>query len=79
MSTPPPQRDRNMQRNGGRFIAIGVVLMIIGLAITLPLSGTAAGIGWAVFAIGCLPAAAGLALAGSGLVSRRSRAGKPFA
>ena len=68
-----------MQRNGGRFIAIGVVLMIIGLAITLPLSGTAAGIGWVVFAFGCLPAAAGLALVGSGLVSRRSRAGKPFA
>lgn len=79
MATPPAERDRNMLRTGGRLIAIGVVLMIIGLAITIPLSGTAAGIGWAVFALGCLPAAAGIGLIGSAVVSRRSRAGKPFA
>jgi hypothetical protein len=79
MATPPAQRDAHMLRLGGRMIAIGVVLIIIGLAITLPLSGTAAGIGWVVFALGCIPAAVGIALLLSAVVSRRSRAGKPFA
>lgn len=79
MGTPPAQRDTNMVRLGSRLLGAGVVLIIIGLAITLPLDGTAAGIGWAVVALGCIPAAVGLGLLLSALVSRRSRAGKPFA
>jgi hypothetical protein len=79
MATPPAQRDAHMLRNGSRLLAIGAALIVIGLAITLPLSGTAAGIGWAIVALGCLPAAAGIGLLFSAAVSRRSRAGKPFA
>ena len=79
MATPPEERDKVMMRNGGRLLALGVVLIVVGLAIALPLSGTAAGIGFAVFALGCVPAMAGIGLCGSAIVSRRARSGRPFA
>ena len=68
-----------MSASGGRLLALGVVLIVIGLIVTIPLEGTAAGIGWALIALGCVPAVAGIALLGSSLVSRWSRANKPFA
>jgi hypothetical protein len=78
-TSPPPQRDRKMSGSGMRLLAIGAVLIVIGLVVTIPLEGTAAGIGWALIALGCVPAVAGIALVGSSFVSRWSRANKPFA
>jgi len=78
-TTPPPQRDRKLSGNGMRLLALGAVLIVIGLVITIPLEGTPAGIGWALIALGCVPAVAGIALVGSAFVSRWSRANKPFA
>jgi uncharacterized membrane protein YccF (DUF307 family) len=78
-AVPPAERDKSMMRNGGKLLLLGVVLIVIGLALAIPLEHTAAGIGVAIVVIGCIPAVAGLALLGSGYVSRRSRAGKPFA
>ena len=66
-------------RNGSRLLLLGFVLAVIGMALAIPLDGTAAGIGVAIASIACIPTVAGLALWLSGLVSRRSRAGKPFA
>jgi hypothetical protein len=66
-------------RNGSRLLLLGFVLAVIGMALAIPLDGLAAGIGVAIASIACIPTVAGLALFGSGLVSRRARAGKPFA
>ena len=79
MATPPAERDKSMMRTGARLLALGVVLIVIGLALAIPLEHTAAGIGWAIASIGCIPAVAGIGLFLSGFVSRRARAGKPFA
>jgi uncharacterized membrane protein len=79
MATPEPQRDQRMMQLGSRLLLLGLVLAVVGLAIAIPLDGTAAGIGVALASLGCVPTVAGLALVGSALVSRRSRAGRPFA
>jgi hypothetical protein len=68
-----------MMQTGSRLLLLGFVLAVIGMALAIPLDGTAAGIGVAIAVIACLPTVAGLALVGSALVSRRSRAGRPFA
>jgi len=67
-----------MSGSGGRLLALGAVLIVIGLIITIPLEGTPAGIGWALIALGCVPAVAGIVLVLSSAVSRWSRANKPF-
>jgi hypothetical protein len=79
MATRGSERDARMMRLGSRLLLLGLVLAVVGLAIAIPLSGTAAGIGIVLAVLGCLPTAAGLALVGSAVVSRRSRAGRPFA
>jgi hypothetical protein len=79
MATPPEERDKTMMRNGVRLLVLGLVLIVVGIAVAIPLSGTAAGIGWAIAGLGCVPGMAGLALCGSAIISRRSRAGRPFA
>ena len=66
-------------RNGSRLLLLGFVLAVIGMALAIPLDGLAAGIGVAIAVFACIPTVAGLALFLSGVVSRRSRAGKPFA
>jgi hypothetical protein len=79
MATPPAQRDKDLMRNGSRLLLLGLVLAIIGMALAIPLDGLAAGIGVAIAAFACIPTVAGVGLFFSGVVSRRARAGKPFA
>ena len=77
--TPPPERDRRMQVNGARLLLLGGILAAIGIALMIPLDGTAAGIGVAIASLATVPTLAGLGLWLSGMVSRRERAGKPWA
>jgi hypothetical protein len=79
MAIEPAERDQAMQRNGSRLLLLGLVLAVVGLALAIPLDGTAAGIGIALASLGVVPTLAGVALVGSAIVSRRSRAGRPFA
>jgi hypothetical protein len=79
MATSPAERERKLSQTGRRLALIGAIVVAIGIAIAIPLEDTASGIGWAVAFLGALPLIAGLVLIGSALVSRRSRAGKPFA
>jgi uncharacterized membrane protein HdeD (DUF308 family) len=65
-----------MAGTGGKWIALGVPIIAVGVLIWLFLS---TGIGAAVTLLGCLPVAVGVVLMISAAVSRRSRAGKPFA
>ena len=78
-TNPPPERDRKMHTTGSRLLIVSAVLAAIGLVLVLLLDGTGNGIGVAVLAFACIALVAGLALSGSALVSKRSRAGKPFA
>jgi uncharacterized membrane protein HdeD (DUF308 family) len=78
-AVPPPERDRKLSGTGTRLLLVGIVLVAIGVALFIPLNGTAAGIGAAIGFLGALPLIAGLVLMVSAAVSRRSRAGKPFA
>jgi hypothetical protein len=79
MATPPPRRDRDMLATGSKLLLIGGVLFAIGLVLMLVFDSYAAGIGVAFASLACVPTLAGLGLAGSALVSKRARAGKPFA
>ena len=78
-TTPPPERDRRMLSNGWRWLIPAAVLAVIGLILVIPLEGTAAGIGVVLLVFAAIPAVVGITLIGSSIVSRRSRAGKPFA
>ncbi len=79
-TTPGPQREGKQKGTGARLIGVGLVLIVIGLAIVLLVdSGTPKGIGVALMLLGALPAIAGAVIAGSAMISARSRKGKPFA
>ena len=79
MATPGPERDKALMANGSKLLLIGGVLFAVGLVLMLALDGTAAGIGVALASLAVVPTLAGVGMAGSSLVSRRARAGKPFA
>lgn len=79
MASPPRDRETGLVSNGTRLLVVGLVMIVVGLAITIPLESTPAGIGLAIASLGSVPFFGGLAMLLSGLVARRSRAGKPFA
>ena len=78
-TTPPPARDRKLIATGTRFLIAGVALAVVGVVLVMLLEGLANGIGVVAISFACILATAGLALIGSGIVSRRSREDKPFA
>lgn len=79
MAVPEPERDRRLWTNGSRLLLIGGVLAAIGVALMALLDGYGDGIGVALASLACVPTLAGVALLLSAAVSRRSRAGRPFA
>jgi hypothetical protein len=79
-TTPPPQRDSKMMTLGIRLLGVAVVLAVIGGILALVLEGgSESGIGVVFILLAAVPGVAGIVLIGSAIVSRRSRAGKPFA
>ena len=68
-----------MTAGGVRLLAIGIVMIVAGLALAIALDGTAAGIGVAIAVLGAVPFFGGLGLWLSARVSDRARSGKPFA
>lgn len=79
-TTPGPQREAKQKGTGVRLIGAGAVLIVIGLGVVLLVDkGTPKGIGVALMLLGALPVIAGGVIAGSALISARSRKDKPFA
>jgi hypothetical protein len=76
MATPQRDPDRKMTGSGGRFLLIGAPIVIVGILLWVLWRP---GIGAAVTVLGCIPLVVGVTLLASSAVSRRSRAGKPFA
>lgn len=73
------QKERKLAGGGGRFVALGVPLLVIGVVLALLLDGTARGIGVAIAVLGAIPIVVGVVLLSSAGVEARSRRDKPFA
>ena len=55
-------KERKLAGSGGRLVAIGLPLVVIGIVLALLLDGTASGIGAAIAVLGVLPVVAGIVL-----------------
>ena len=79
-ATPPRKVEGKQSATAVRLLGLGVILFVIGLVIVLLVDGgTPEGIGVVFMSLASVPMVAGLALAGTALVARRSRQGKPWA
>jgi hypothetical protein len=75
MATPPPERERTLAGNGGRFLAVGAAIAIVGIVVWIVWKP---GIGAAITALGCIPLMAGIGLLASAALSRGARSDKPY-
>ena len=73
------RKERKLAGSGGRLVAIGLPLVVIGIVLALLLEGTASGIGAAIAVLGILPVVAGVVLLLSSGTERHSRKGRPYA
>jgi hypothetical protein len=79
MASSPDQQERKLAGSGGRFMAIGAPLVVIGVVLALLLDHNSVGIGVAIAVLGAIPLVVGLVLTLSAGVQRRDRQGKPWA
>jgi multidrug efflux pump subunit AcrB len=73
------RQERKLADSGGRLVAIGAPLVVIGVVLALLLDGTPLGIGVAIAVLGAIPVVVGVALLLSAGVEQRARKHKPFA
>jgi len=78
MADSPARQERKLASSGGRLMAIGAPLVVIGVVLALLLDHNSVGIGVAIAVLGAIPLVAGLALALSAGVQRRDRQDKPW-
>ena len=71
-------KERKLAGSGGRFVAIGAPLVVIGIILALLLDGTARGIGVAVAVLGALPVVVGAVLTLTAGAEQASRKDKPY-
>lgn len=71
--------ERKLTGSGGRFVAIGAPLLVIGVVLALLLDHNSVGIGVAIAVLGAIPLVVGLVLMGSAGVNKHSRKDRPFA
>jgi hypothetical protein len=78
MAHTPAQQERKLAGSGGRFIAIGAPIMVIGIVLALLLDHNSVGIGVAIAVLGAIPLVVGIALTLTAGVQRRDRKDKPW-
>lgn len=78
MAGSPARQERKLVGSGGRLMAIGAPLVVIGVVLALLLDHNWVGIGVAIAVLGALPLVAGLALTLSAGVQHRARQHKPW-
>jgi len=78
MADSPARQEHKLASSGGRLMAIGAPLVVIGVVLALLLDHNSVGIGVAIALLGAIPLVAGLALALSAGVQRRDRQDKPW-
>jgi hypothetical protein len=79
MAQPPAQQERKLAGSGGRFLAVGAPLVVIGVILALVLDHNSVGIGVAIAVLGAIPCVVGLTLMLSAGVNRHARKDRPFA
>jgi hypothetical protein len=79
MADTPARQERKLAGSGGRFVAIGAPLVVIGIVLALLLDHNSVGIGVAIAVLGAIPMVLGITLMLSAGVQRRDRQGKPWA
>ena len=62
MPESPARQEHRLAGSGGRLMAIGAPLVVIGVVLALLLDHNAVGIGVAIAVLGAIPFVAGLAL-----------------
>jgi hypothetical protein len=72
-------RERKLAGSGGRFAAIGVPFVVIGVVLWLLLDGTARGIGAAIAVLGAIPVVVGFVLLLTAGADQAARKDKPYA
>ena len=55
MAHTPAQQERKLAGSGGRFVAIGVPLLVVGVVLALLLDHNSVGIGVAIAVLGAIP------------------------
>jgi hypothetical protein len=78
MTDSPTRQERKLAGSGGRLMAIGAPLVVIGVVLALLLDHNWVGLGVAIAVLCALPLVAGAALTLSALVQRRDRQDKPW-
>jgi fumarate reductase subunit D len=78
MAHTPAQQERKLAGSGGRFIAIGAPIVVIGIVLALLLDHDSVGIGVAIAVLGAIPLVVGTVLTLSAGVQRRDRQDKPW-
>jgi len=73
------RKERRLAGSGGRFIAIGAPLVVIGVVMALLLDGTAVGIGVAIAVLGAIPVVVGIVLLATAGTEQHARKDRPFA
>jgi hypothetical protein len=73
------RQERRIAGSGGRMIAIGAPLLIVGVILALLLDGTALGIGVALAVLGAIPVVVGIVLMAGAGVEHHARKDRPFA
>jgi hypothetical protein len=73
------RQERKLAGSGGRLVAVGVPLVVIGIVLALLLDGTALGIGVAIAVLGAIPVVVGVVLMASAGVEQHARKDRPFA
>lgn len=73
------RQERKLTGSGGRLVAVGAPLVIIGVVLALLLNGTALGIGVAIAVLGAIPVVVGIVLMASAGVEHHARKDRPFA
>ena len=71
--------ERKLAGSGGRFVAIGAPLVVIGVVLALLLDHNSVGIGVAIAVLGAIPTVVGIVLMLSAGVNQHSRKDRPFA
>jgi hypothetical protein len=73
------RQERKLAGSGGRLVAAGAPLVVIGIVLALLLDGTALGIGVAIAVLGAIPVVVGVVLMASAGVEQHARKDRPFA
>jgi len=71
--------ERKLTGSGGRFVAIGAPLVVIGIVLALLLDHNWVGIGVAIAVLGAIPTVVGIVLMASAGVNQHARKDRPFA